>query len=448
MSTPAAPPARLPGARTSLLLLLLINLFNYIDRYILAAVEPLISREFFPPGTSGAADAKTRMGLLATAFMVSYMVLSPVFGLLADRAKRWWVVGAGVLLWSLASGGSGLAAGFAVLLATRIFVGVGEAAYGPTAPSMIADLFPVERRGGVMAWFYAAIPVGSALGFVLGGTIGNYYGWHWAFLWTIPPGLVLGTWCFFMRDVPRGLSDRAPAGGASRLAAYASLLRTPSYVFNTLGMTAMTFAIGGISFWAPTYFSEYRMPRPADAEALAAMRAQVNMTFGGIVVVAGLAATLCGGYLADRLRRRYPGSYFLVSGVSMLLGFPLFLGVLYAPFPLAWVFTFLAVFCLFFNTGPSNTIIANVTHPSVRATAFALTILCIHMLGDAISPPIIGKINDATRSAAHPEGNMTLAFMTVGAAILVGGVLWLMGAKFLERDTARAGTAAPAPDLR
>jgi MFS family permease len=167
------------------------------------------------------------------------------------------------------------------------------------------------------------------------------------------------------------------------------------------------------------------------------MRAKVSTIFGGIVVVGGLLATLAGGYTADRLRARYPGSYFLVSGISMLAGFPFFLGVLYAPFPLAWVFMFLAVFCLFFNTGPSNTIIANVTHPSARATAFAVTIFCIHAFGDAISPAIIGRLTDSTRGPEHPAGNMTLAFMVVGVSILVGGVVWLLGVPRLARDTAR-----------
>lgn len=425
--------------RPALILLLLINLFNYIDRYILAAVEPLVSRELFPPGSVGADDAKTKMGLLATAFMVAYMLLSPVFGYLADRTKRWYVIGAGVIVWSLASGASGLATTFGMLLLMRILVGVGEAAYGPTAPTIIADLYPVAKRGSVMAWFYAAIPVGSALGYVLGGALAYFFGWHWAFLVTIPPGILLGIWCFMRPDVPRGLADQTNARRPG-LRDYLQLLKIPSFVFNTLGMTAMTFAIGGISFWAPRYFSEYRMPHPADPAAAQQMHATVSTVFGGIVVVSGLLATLSGGYLADRLRPRFKGSYFLVSGISMLVGFPLFLGVLYAPFPLAWVFVFLAVFCLFFNTGPSNTIVANVTHPSVRASAYALTIFCIHIFGDAISPPIIGWITEATKSSVHPDGNMTLAFMTVGISMVLGGVFWLIGTKFLARDTELAPT--------
>src|SRR5690348_11630286 len=171
------------GARTALGLLLAINMFNYVDRYVLAAVEPAVQKDFFKPGDP---NAEAWMGSLATAFMVSYLVMAPIFGWLADRMSRWLLVGIGVMVWSLASGASGLAAFFTMLLATRCFVGVGEAGYGPAAPTIISDLYPVARRGAVLAWFYAAIPVGSALGFVIGGVIAKHFGWRVAFYVVVP----------------------------------------------------------------------------------------------------------------------------------------------------------------------------------------------------------------------------------------------------------------------
>src|SRR6202035_5872349 len=119
--------------------------------------------------------------------------------------------------------------------------------------------------------------------------------------------------------------------------------------------------------------------------------------FGIITVVGGLAATLLGGWAGDVLRPRFPGSYFLVSSIAMFVGFPCCLLVVLLPFPWAWVFVFLAVFCLFFNTGPTNTILANVAPPALRSSAFALNILIIHMFGDVISPPIVGWV-DTTAS--------------------------------------------------
>ena len=405
------------GAWTALALLLGINLFNYIDRYILAAVEPEIRKSFFRADDP---DALAKTGALATAFLVSYMVTAPVFGWLADRVSRWWIVGLSVAVWSLASAGSGLAATFSILLITRLFVGIGEAGYGPAAPTIISDHFPVASRGKMLSFFYMAIPVGSALGYAFGGGISAHFGsWRVPFYLVAPPGLALGALCLFMRE-PRSRQSKIQ-NPKSKIGDYLALFRNPSYVLNTLAMTAMTFAIGGLSFWIPGYIFEYRHQPDL---------ARINMMFGGITVVAGFLATLLGGIVGDRLTKRFPGAYFMVSGCGMLCAFPFTLGFLYAPFPLAWVFVFLAVFCLFFNTGPSNTALANVTHPSVRATAFALNIFIIHAAGDAISPPLIGWI------AGHWQMNM--AFMLVAAVMLVAGVIWMIGAKYLGRDTERA----------
>src|SRR6266849_6077408 len=138
----------LAGARAALWLLLGINLFNYIDRQILAAVEPEIRATFFAPNDP---NAMTRTGLLGDAFLLTYMFSAPLLGFLADRISRWVIVGSAVILWSMASGGSGLAATYWILFATRVCVGVGEGGYGPAAPTILSDHYPIETRGRVMA---------------------------------------------------------------------------------------------------------------------------------------------------------------------------------------------------------------------------------------------------------------------------------------------------------
>ena len=407
------------GARSALFLLLAINLFNYIDRQILAALEPDIRASFFAPGD---VNAMTKTGLLGDAFFVTYMISAPILGLLADRFSRWIIVGSAVILWSLASGASGLAATFAILFATRIFVGIGEGGYGPAAPTILSDLFPIETRGRIMAVFYTAIPVGSALGYVIGGLIGAHLGWRWAFYLVAPPGLLLGLLCFWQRD-PRVAADHLARKSPRRsISDYLRLFRTRSYLINCVAITLMTFVTGGLGFWVPAYL-RYRNQSPA-----------VGMTiFGLITVVAGLVSTLLGGVIADRLRSRFPGSYFLVSGIGMLIACPIFIVALYIPFPAAWVAMFLAIFFLFLNTGPSNTALANVSLPAVRATAFAANIFIIHAFGDVQAFWLLGYIGGHT--------NMHVAFLFVSGIILVSGLVWLIGVKYLPADTAAVENA-------
>jgi MFS family permease len=347
-----------------------------------------------------------------------------------------------VIVWSLASGGSGLALTYSMLLATRVFIGLGEASYGPAAPTLLSDLYPVSKRGQMLAWFYVAIPVGSAMGYLLGGVVASHWNWRWAFYLSMPPGILLGVLAFFMPEPTRGKADprakgraqsapRAPqnepvAHALVRLRDYWQLARIRTYVLNTLAMAAMTFAIGGIAFWMPTYISEYR--------GLGDL-GMVSTKFGAITVVAGLSGTLVGGWLGDRLRNRVRGAYLLVSGWGMLLAFPLFIATLYVPFPWAWWLILAVEFLVFLNTGPANTAIANVSPPAIRASAFAITIFLIHILGDAISPPLIGWISGALRDASGQD-NMNAGFLCVSVAILISGLIWIAGARYLDEDTA------------
>jgi MFS transporter, Spinster family, sphingosine-1-phosphate transporter len=401
------------GARNALWLLVGINLFNYIDRFVLAAVEPNIRATFFAAGDP---NAMAKTGTLAPAFLITYMLAAPVLGFLADRVSRWLVVGVCVILWSFATAASGFAATFAALFITRIFVGIGEGGYGPAAPTILADYFPLSMRGRIMAVFCGAIPVGSALGYVLGGLINHQLGWRWAFYLVAIPGIILGIVCFLQKDPRPAPGMVSPHGVRGRRGTYGSLLRNRSFLINCLAQTAMTFALGGLAFWMSAYLIFRKQPPELGTPI-----------FGGITVVAGLLSTLLGGVMADRLQKRFAGSYFLVSGVGMLVAFPFLIAMLYTPFPLAWVFLFGAVFFVFLNTGPSNAALANVVRPQIRAAAFALNILIIHLLGDALSPPLLGAV------AGHYD--MNVAFLVVSAAMLISGIIWLFGMRFLAADT-------------
>ena len=504
MSAPSAhpgPSAVAPRAGLALGLLLAINLFNYIDRQVLSAVLPKLELDasLFRPDDP---YLKFKLGWLTTAFLVTYMLAAPVFGRLGDRRSRWALVGIGVILWSLASGGSGLATGFVILLLTRCLVGIGEAAYGPVAPAMISDLYPERSRGQALSWFYMAIPVGSALGFVVGGLVADTaWGWRGAFQVVVLPGILLGVVCFFMREPPKPPAESETS--TDWRTTLNVLKRIRSFVLCSAGMTCTTFVLGGVAAWAPYYIFERQARFEITAKTLDALAAEkasdgtpvvpptvvdklrllqseatlsspdlkaalagssltdaersqyqsrifdavtaensttlgsVGTIFGGIVVVSGLVATLFGGWLGDRLRGRVRGAYFLVSGYGALVAFPAFVAMLFVPFPYAWGFVFVAVFFLFINTGPANTILANVTSHSIRASAFAINILVIHALGDAISPPLIGLVADLS--------SLGTALLLVSFLILLGGVLWVWGARYLDEDTRRVTEAETPP---
>lgn len=473
----------LPGAWLALTLLFVINFFNYIDRQLLIAVLPKISETLEAEDPSFATDpdnAKKKLGALSAAFMICFLITSQLVGRVAQSSNRWILMGAGVILWSLASGATGLANGFLLLVLTRCLSGIGEGAYGPTAPAMLSDLFPLAARGRVLGLFYAAIPLGVAAGYLFGGYMADsVLGWQWAFYIVLPPGILLGLLCSLMPEPPRKVQ------GQVVLHHYLVLARTPSYVLNTLGMTAMMFASGGIGAWMNTYLyeregsfiwseqaatrlSENGQPLPeqvagrlaslADQEFPTArhfknaLRTQldnqemvrhqnqllqaarrgpslgyINTNCGLMGLTGGFLGTLLGSFFADRLRARFQGAYFLLSGWALILSLPVFLCILITPMPYTWFFVFLTTFCLFLSIGPTSAILANVAHPSMRATAFAVNLFFIHALGDAISPFLIGAIAD--------EYNLQAGFFVVSLILLLGGILWLWGARFLQRDT-------------
>jgi MFS transporter, Spinster family, sphingosine-1-phosphate transporter len=404
MSDPSSRASTAPGARWAVGVLTAMNLLNYLDRYVPSAVKDLFKRDLH------LTDAETSLPL--TAFVIVYMLASPVFGSLSDRGSRRTLIAAGVALWSLATAGAALARGFWTFLLARALVGIGEAAYATITPSLIADFYPPERRNRIMTIFYVAIPVGAALGFTLGGLAGGAWGWRAAFLLCGLPGLGVALLTFTIRDPGRGRFDTGPKAAAPGWAeALKTLRQSRSFVNAVLGYTAVTFAAGGMADWFPTFLSRHRGMTLAEAASLV----------GTVTVIGGLAGTACGGLLADTLRRHTRQPYLALSGLSMVPATLCAALALVVPGHTAIVAAiFGAQFFLWFYNGPINALIANSVPSSMVARAFAVSILSIHLFGDAISPPIIGAISDAT-------GNLPLGVALVPVAMGVGSIVWLVG---------------------
>src|SRR5512140_994531 len=303
--------------QTILALLTALNLLNYLDRLVVSAVLPKVRDELHLSNFVA--------GSLATVFLLGYFVTSPIFGALADKGARKGLIALGVAVWSVATFASGLAGGAASLVGARAMVGVGEASYATLAPTIIDDAAPVDRKGRWLAVFYVAMPIGSALGYLVGGFVEKHWGWRHAFYVAGGPGIVLAAVCLLIKEPVRNkLAAKADiVGNAAKL--WAARL----YRRGVLGYCAYTFAIGGFSFWAPTFLHDrYGLELAA-----------ANFKFGLITVVAGAIGTALGGTWADRALRRVGATddagiarvNLRVCALGSLVGVPLSVGCFLAP---------------------------------------------------------------------------------------------------------------------
>ena len=416
----AAPRPILPRtARNVLLVLTFVNLFNYIDRYIVPAIAESLK-------TALHLNYK-QIGLLGTGFIVVYAIASPRFGRLGDSRHRPRLIALGVGIWSVATVLGGLAWGFVSLLVARAIMGIGEAAYGSIAPSLLADAFPRGKRGRVFAIFFAAIPIGSALGFVIATQMDVHFGWRSAFFVAGAPGLVLALLLLKMREVPRGAQDAgddavlhhasapAPAGWST----YAGLLANRPYLITVLGYAAYTFALGALAFWMVAFLT--RMHGVAETTA--------GTEIGAIALLTGIVGTFAGGWLGDYLLKYTRHAYLLMSGIATLLAVPFVIITLTAEMPLVYLGALvIAELLMFASTGPINSAIINAVAPTERATAMAFSILLMHLLGDAPSPWIVGWIADTGMHAGQADGPaLQHGLMILPVAILLSGVIWTAG---------------------
>jgi len=394
-----------------------LNGLNYVDRYVGAATLPLILASLSLSDASG--------GLLQSAFIITYSLVCPIVGWIGDRSNRMRLAAAGVFVWSAATVASGLAPTYLALLLARAVVGVGEASYAVVTPSLLSDCYPADRRARVLGIFYAAIPVGTALGYILGGLVGERQGWRHAFFIAGAPGLALALLLLAIREPVRGAYDRpgaqarTPPGLGASLRA---LLARRSYVCNTLAQVIYTFAMGGLATWIPTYFVRVRGIPLATAAS----------TFGLLLVVAGFLGTLLGGRLGDAFARRAPGAHFLVSGWTLAASLVFTVPAVLAPSPAVfWPAMFMTLLMLFVNVGPLNAAMANVLPADLRARGFAATTMVMHLFGDAASPWLIGVASDAV--------GLTAPVLVAGSMLALAGVVLLSGRRALERDMQALG---------
>jgi MFS transporter, Spinster family, sphingosine-1-phosphate transporter len=430
----------------ALIILSMLNLLNYVDRSIFGALVPYIEKEFH--------FTDDQFGTIGSAFTVVYTILSPVYGYFADRRRRTSLISSGIAIWSLATALGGLAQGFWQLFAARTVVGVGEASYATISPGFLSDYFEPRRRGVAFGIFFAAVPVGQALGFFLGGQLGDadMLGWRHTLYLVGIPGLAMALLAHFLREPERGKMDLLADGGPEKTAihshgsigttgsiveGYKALAKNYPYVVATLGYSAMTFTFGILLFWGPKLLvTDKHLPAN-----IANVKLGIYMTLGGLL------GTVAGGWIGDLFARRLKGGYFLLCGLSAILGaVPLIVVIATRSADLLFPAIFVTAIFLLLGNGPVNAIIVNSVAPGLRSTAMATTILAIHFLGDAISIKLVGTISTwiAERfTAGQPvpgifgpfagmlgltgEESLSVAMLIAPVALLVAGLLFFLG---------------------
>ncbi|MCE0482656.1 MAG: MFS transporter [Methylacidiphilales bacterium] len=389
-------------AWSTLAVLSMLNMLNYLDRYVMSAVLTPMQKELVLD--DGAA------GWAASAFMLGYFLSAPVFGYLGDRYPRKYLMLAGVVAWSAATAASGLAHSFGQLFAIRVFVGLGEACFVTMGPSWISDLFGATRRNTALTLFYVAVPFGSAIGFTIGGWFAGHGQWREAFIYTGLPGILLALTLLGFREPPRGESDGMGAEPMPKAAPgeVAGLLLNCRYNLLIWGYTAQTFAIGAFGIWGPAFLHR--------VHGLSLEKA--STIFGAMLAGAGLVATLLGGAVATSLRKRTPAGYVWVMALSMIAATPVcFFALLVGNATLSLVGLGLSMFLIFLPTGPITTEMFEIVPVHLRASAMALCVFIIHLFGDFGSPTVVGHISDYAN-------NLQTGVLVLPVMLLIGAVLW------------------------
>ena len=434
----------------------LISFLNYLDRNVLTGAANVIAKElgFNLDG----------IGYIASAFLIIYTLGTIPLGIWADRARRRDVVAISVAFWSIATAATALATNFATLFLSRMILGIGEAGYFPAGTALMSDYFSREKRSRIMSWWSIAQLFGILVGFVVGGAVAGLYrgSWRLAFIFTGIPGLLLAFLVWRVREPRRNQADEEEMGiyegrvvtkeaqGDGRptsmltnvLAQFGSLLRIRTLVVLILMQIFAFFVLTVNVVFLPTYLQQ--------KDIFGLTSGQAGLFSGAVVVLAGMAGTVLGGYMADWLNKSHPGSRILVCGIGFLLGAPAFaLAVTSHNLLVFTIFFVISTLLLTLYTGPSTAATQDVVPATLRASSIAISLLIAHLLGDAFSPTLVGVLAtsfDPTHGhhfAAGIAGQdlSTALLVTCTPALVIAGLIGLFGARWMKGDIAAADEA-------
>lgn len=407
------------NATIALVLLTAMNFVNYLDRYILPSVQEQIKGEFH--------ITDDQIGSLTLWFMVAYVLSSPITGWLGDRFPRKPMIVVAALGIAAMNFVTSSVHDYDSLNIRHAALGIGEASFGVFAPALLADYYAEDKRNKVLTIFNIAIPCGAALGYLAGGYIGHNYGWRKAFIASAIPGAVIALLIlFFMKEPERVESENEKNGEVGKEGVF-SLLKNKAYLSSILGYAAVTFSLGGISWWMPSFLQ--RIDGRSQESA--------GFIMGAITVACGLGGTIAGGTLAQWWSKKTPKALYLVPAISAVLAVGPALLAFFGPKQWTLPALGVAVFFIFLGTGPVNAATLNAVPANLRAMAMAGQLFAIHVFGDAFSPKLIGIVSD--------HSNLRWGLGVTLITMVVGALIFFFGARYAPPlDPTANGAAAAA----
>ncbi len=395
--------------------LTLVNILNYFDRYIVQAVEPTLKGEF--------ALSNQQSGLLGSAFVLGYVVFSPLFGFLGDKFDRRVLMAVGLLGWSLCTGLSGIAGSFGLFFVARTLVGVGEASFGAIVPSYLKGRIPdMVALNSALSIFYVAIPVGSALAYVAGGHIAATWGWRALFIGAVVPGLLLAFG--FSRIAAEDGERSEKAESYSFLSGIKAIVGSPVLRLSIIGYILNTFALNGIAMFVVRH-----------VVGLGVDEATAAQNFGINLAVTGFVGALFGGQLASKLVAKSSNQIrglLLFVGVTTLMGVPFLSTAFMVNSPLLFLAScFVAQIALFAGTAPLNSVLVGRAPVGLEAFTQGITIFAIQLFGGALGPILIGQVADVLVSVLAFDQRSALAYaLQLSSVAMVGsGLFYLWAAR-------------------
>lgn len=428
-----------PGARRYAVgMLLVIYIFNFLDRQIVNILAEPIKLEL------GLADWQLGM-LTGLAFAAFYTVLGIPIARYAEKADRVKIISVAVAVWSAFTIACGLAANFTQLLLARIGVGVGEAGCSPPAHSLITDYTPKEERASALAFYSMGIPLGSLAGMALGGLIADAFGWRAAFFVAGAPGIILAVMAFVTLPEPRrGLEKKVvPVKGPSFVDAIKELKSKKSFWWISIGaaLSAMV-GYGHIAFYGSFYLRNH-------GEGLTAMAVSVNemigVSFGpigfvgtalGLIIgVCGAAGTFLGGVLADRAARKNVAGYATVPAIAGLVTvIPFIAAMLVDNVALSFLILAVPVFAGAIWYGPIFASAQSLVHPQTRATAAAVLLFIINLIGLGLGPLLVGTFSDIFAQTMGPAEGIRWSMVTFGGVGGIASIAFFLAARTLKDE--------------